>query len=92
MPSQVLQLLVVTKESSVLRSIIPLVDHQQLVEYIINAGSQVIKMSDSICNELTLIYDPKIVLNMQSVNRERDKSLGLICNILFLIGNITLYF
>ena len=48
-------------------------------------------MSDSICNELALIYDPEVVLNMQSTNGEIDKSLGLACNVPFLIGDITLY-
>ena len=90
-PGQVPQPLVVAKESSALRSIIPLVDHQQLVECVIDPGSQVIAMSDGICNELALIYDPEVVLNMQSANGEIDKSLGLARNVPFLIGDITLY-
>ncbi|ETW82280.1 hypothetical protein HETIRDRAFT_316937 [Heterobasidion irregulare TC 32-1] len=90
-PGQIPQPLVVAKESSALRSIIPLVDHQQLVECVIDPGSQVIAMSDGICNELALIYDPEVVLNMQSANGEIDKSLGLARNVPFLIGDITLY-
>ncbi|ETW85607.1 hypothetical protein HETIRDRAFT_43873, partial [Heterobasidion irregulare TC 32-1] len=54
-------------------------------------GSQVIAMSEGICNKLALIYDPEIVLNMQSANGKIDRSLGLACNLLFLIGDITLY-
>lgn len=91
LPSQVPQPLVVAKESSALRSIIPLIDHQQLVECVIDPSSQVIAMLDVICNKLTLIYDPKVVLNMQSANGEIDKYLGLVRNVPFLIGNITLY-
>ncbi|ETW82682.1 hypothetical protein HETIRDRAFT_108905 [Heterobasidion irregulare TC 32-1] len=72
-------------------SIVPLVDHQQEVECIIDLGSQVIAMSEGICNELSLIYDPEIVLNMQSANGEIDRSLGLARNVPFLIGDITLY-
>ena len=90
-PGQVPQPLIVAKESSALRSIIPLVDHQQEVKCVIDPGSQVIAMSKGICNELALIYDPKIVLNMQSANGEIDKSLGLTRNVPFLIGDITLY-
>ncbi|ETW82043.1 hypothetical protein HETIRDRAFT_46485, partial [Heterobasidion irregulare TC 32-1] len=90
-PGQIPQPLVVAKESSASRSIIPLVDHQQLVECVIDPGSQVIAMSDGICNELALIYDPEVVLNMQSANGEIDKSLGLARNVPFLIGNITFY-
>ncbi|THH15838.1 hypothetical protein EW146_g4708 [Bondarzewia mesenterica] len=48
-------------------------------------------MSEEVCNELALIYDPDIVLNMQSVNGEIDKSLNLACNVPFLIGDIVLY-
>ncbi|ETW83238.1 hypothetical protein HETIRDRAFT_54561, partial [Heterobasidion irregulare TC 32-1] len=51
-----------------LRSIVPLVNHQQEVECIIDLGSQVIAMLEGICNELVLIYDPKIILNMQLAN------------------------
>ncbi|ETW85595.1 hypothetical protein HETIRDRAFT_424807 [Heterobasidion irregulare TC 32-1] len=90
-PSQTPQPLVVAKESSALRSIIPLIDHQQLVECVIDPGSQVIAMSDGICNKLALIYDPEVVLNMQSANEEIDKSLSLTYNVPLLIGNITLY-
>ncbi|THH15802.1 hypothetical protein EW146_g4737 [Bondarzewia mesenterica] len=48
-------------------------------------------MSEEVCNELALIYDPDIVLNMQSANGKIDKSLGLARNVPFLIGNIVLY-
>ncbi|THH11446.1 hypothetical protein EW146_g8045 [Bondarzewia mesenterica] len=60
--------LIVAKESSALRSILPLVDHQQRVESIVDPGSQIIAMFEEVCNELALIYDPDIVLNMQSAN------------------------
>ena len=83
--------LVVAKESSALRSIFPLVDNQQHVEAIIDPGSQIIAMSEDICMDLALIYDPSIILNMQSANGEVDKSLGLARNVAMRIGNITLY-
>ncbi|ETW77115.1 hypothetical protein HETIRDRAFT_454501 [Heterobasidion irregulare TC 32-1] len=74
-PSQVPQRLIVAKE----------------VECIIDPGSQVIAMLEGICNKLVLIYDPEIVLNMQSANGKINRSLGLARNVPFLIGNITLY-
>ena len=83
--------LVVAKESSALRSIYPLVDNQQHVESIIDPGSQIIAMSEDVCMDLALIYDPSIILNMQSANGEVDKSLGLARNVPMRIGNITLY-
>jgi hypothetical protein len=83
--------LVVAKESSALRSILPLVDNQQQVEAILDPGSQIIAMAEEVCIDLALIYDPEIVLNMQSANGEIDKSLGLARNVPLRIGDITLY-
>ena len=83
--------LVVAKESLALRSIYPLVDNQQHVESIIDPGSQIIAMSEDVCMDLALIYDPSIILNMQSANGEVDKSLGLARNVPMRIGDITLY-
>jgi hypothetical protein len=83
--------LIVAKESSALRSIFPLVDHQQHVESILNPGSQIIAMSENVCMDLALIFDPTIILNMQFANGEVDKSLGLTRNVPMRIGEITLY-
>ena len=43
------------------------------------------------CMELGLIYDPAVILNMQSANGEVDRSLGLARNVPIQIGDITLY-
>ena len=48
-------------------------------------------MSEDICMDLVLIYDPLIILNMQSANGKVDKSLRLVRNIPMQIGDITLY-
>ena len=90
-PGAVPDTLVVAKESSALRSIFPLVDHQQHVKSIIDTGSQIVAMSEEVCMELCLIYDPTIILNMQSAHGEVDRSLGLARNIPLRIGDITLY-
>jgi len=68
-----------------------LVNNQTHVESIINPGSQIITMSNAICHNLGLHYNPQIQLNMQSVNGTVDKSLGLARNIPCRIGDITLY-
>jgi hypothetical protein len=82
---------VVAKESSALRSIFPLIDNQQHIEAIIDPGSQIIAMAEEVCIDLGLIYDPSIILNMQSANGEVDPSLGLARNVPMRIGDITLY-
>ena len=83
--------LTVTKESSALRTILPLINHNQYIESILNPGSQVIAMLEAVCHALALIYDPRIRLHMQSANREVDETLGLARNVPILIGDITLY-
>ncbi len=85
------QRLVVARESAALRSIFPIVDNSLKVECILDPGSQIIAMSEEVCYELSLIYDPSITLNMQSANGTVDKSLGLARNVPFRIGNLTIY-
>jgi len=83
--------LTVAKESHALRSLMMLIDNQTHVESIINPGLQIITMSDAVCHNLGLHYNPCIQLNMQSANGIINKSLGLACNIPCCISDITLY-
>ena len=73
--------LIVTKELHTLRSIDMLIDNQEYVEAIVDPGSQIITMSEAVCHDLGLQYDPHIWLYMQSVNGEVYQSLRLACNI-----------
>ena len=83
--------LTIAKESSALCTILPLINHNQYIESVLDPGSQVIAMSEATCHALALIYDPHIHLHMQSANREVDETLGLTHNVPILIGDITLY-
>ena len=83
--------LTVAKESSALCTILPLINHNQFVESVLDPGSQVIAMSEAACHVLALIYDPRIRLCMQSANHEVDETLGLAWNVPILVGDITLY-
>jgi hypothetical protein len=83
--------LVVSMESSAIRSILPIIDNQQQVEAIVDGGSQIIAMSEGVCHELALLYDPGIILRMQSANGAITPSLGLARNVPFRIGDIVLY-
>ena len=80
-PGQEHMELTIAKESHALRSIIMKVDHQIDTECIVDPGSQIIAMSEAVCHDLALIYDPTIQLNMQSANGEIDRSLGLVRNV-----------
>lgn len=83
--------LTVAKESHAIRSIMALVDNSEQVECIIDPGSQIIAMSEEVCNALHLSYDPSVRLNMQSANKTMDQSLGLACNVPFQFGDIVFY-
>ena len=83
--------LMVTKESSTLPTILPLINHNQYIKSVLDPSSQVITMSEAACHALALIYDPHIHLHMQLANREVDKTLGLTCNMPILIRDIMLY-
>ena len=48
-------------------------------------------MLEEVRNALALHYDPTIWLHMMSANGGVDQSLGLACNVPFLVGDITLY-
>ena len=83
--------LTVTKESLVLRTILPLINHNQYVESVFDPSSQVIAMLEAACHVLALIYDPHIHLCMQLANCEVDETLGLTHNVPILVRGITLY-
>jgi hypothetical protein len=81
----------VAQESHALRSIMMVIDNREEVEGIIDPGSQIIAMSEAVCHDIGLAYDPFVKLNMQSPNGEVDQSLGLSRNVPCKINTITLY-
>ena len=58
---------------------------------ILNPGCQIVVMSEEVGTALALLYDPSVQLNMVAANGGIDWLLRLVCNVPFLIGNITLY-
>ncbi|KAG5640428.1 hypothetical protein DXG03_008699 [Asterophora parasitica] len=83
--------IVVAKESHFLWSILMCIDAQEQVECIMDSGCQIIAMSEEVCHDLHICYDPTVILHMQSANGTVNPSLGLARNIPCTIGNITLY-
>ncbi|EED77223.1 predicted protein [Postia placenta Mad-698-R] len=78
----------VARDSNAIRLIIALIDNKEQIECIVDPGSQIVTMSEEVCLGLNLLFDPTIQLNMQSANGEVDRSLGLIRNVPFRIGEI----
>ncbi|SJL10760.1 uncharacterized protein ARMOST_14154 [Armillaria ostoyae] len=81
----------VAKDSQALRSVFPLVNGVKKLESLYDTGSQIVSMSECITDRLGLIYDPDIVINMQSANKQVEKSLGMAKNVPFLFSDITVY-
>jgi gag-polyprotein putative aspartyl protease len=90
-PREQTDVLTVAKESHALRSLDMLVDNQEYVEAIVDPGSHIIAMSEAVCHNLNLQYDPQIRLKMQLANGSVNLSLGLSRNVPARIGSITLY-
>jgi len=90
-PGELAEPLTVAKVSHALRSVFLLVNNQEHVESIIDPGCQIVAMSEAVCHDLALPYDPTITISVQSANGDIDKSLGLARNVPCRIGPITLY-
>ena len=57
-PGEKPQELTVAKESHLLRLVMIVVNNKEIVEVVVDPGSQIIAMSDSICHDLGISYDP----------------------------------
>src|ERR1700677_5075826 len=84
-------MMVVAKDSHALRSVPLLINNKEEVDSVIGPGSQIVAMSEEVCHQLALTYDPNIKLNMQSANGSIDQSLGLAHNVPCKLSPITLY-
>ena len=60
--------LTITKESSALCTILPLINHNQYVKLVLDPSFQVITMLEAVCHALALIYNP---CNWQTVKLTR---------------------
>jgi hypothetical protein len=81
----------VAEESFALQSIMLTINNKEEIEGIVDTGSQIIAVSEGMCHDIGLLYDPSIKLNMQSANSDVDQSLSLARNVPCRIGTITLY-
>jgi hypothetical protein len=81
--------IVVAKDSQSLRSIYPLLNGRIHVECLLDSGSQIVSISQDKAEKSGLVWDPDIVIYMQSANKGLDKSLGLARNVPFLFNDMT---
>jgi hypothetical protein len=82
---------IVAAESHALRTVYPLINGVGEVESLLDPGSQIVSMSKSVATMLQVIWDPNIVVHMESANKTLERTLGLAKNVPFLFGTITVY-
>ncbi|KAF8224066.1 hypothetical protein L208DRAFT_1513891 [Tricholoma matsutake] len=90
-PGDIPEPFIVAKESHAIRSVIINVNGRNPVESVVDPGSSIITMSEEVCHELSLAYDPSIHIPLQSANSGIDESLGLAPNVPCEVSTITLY-
>lgn len=81
--------IVVASDSQSLRSIYPLLNGRMHIECLLDSGSQIVSISQDKAEKTGLVWDPDVVIYMQSANKGLDKSLGLARNVPFLFGDMT---
>ena len=82
---------VVAAESNALRTVYPLINGMGEVESLLDAGSQIVSMSQAVAKQLQVPWDPDITVHMESANKTLEKTLGLAKNVPFVLGTITVY-
>jgi hypothetical protein len=56
-----------------------------------DTGCQIVAMSEAVCHELAIAYDPSVKIYLQSANGSQNTSLGLARNVPFTLGGLTFY-
>ncbi|KAF9536959.1 hypothetical protein CPC08DRAFT_651910, partial [Agrocybe pediades] len=79
------------RESEKLRSVFPKINGVDKEEAIMDSGSQIVSMAESVATKMGLFWDPQITINMQSANKSIDRTLGLAKNVPFQFGEVTVY-
>ncbi|KAG6882699.1 hypothetical protein C0995_014006 [Termitomyces sp. Mi166 len=64
----------IAKDTDLLKAIMAVIDGKEEVECIVDSGSQIVSMLEKIVHHLGLVYDPTVMLNMQSTNGAIDQS------------------
>jgi hypothetical protein len=90
-PGDIPEPFIIAKDLHSIRSVLMEIKGRNSVESVIDPGSSIIAMSEDVCHDLGLAYDPLIRLGMQSANGSINEMLGLVHNIPCEIGNITLF-
>ncbi|THU82590.1 hypothetical protein K435DRAFT_691228 [Dendrothele bispora CBS 962.96] len=86
------KIIIVGKPSDDLRVTYPIINgSNQMVECIMDNGSQIVSMDTRVASGLHLSWDPDVVIHMQSANGNLNKTKGLARNVPFKFGDLVVY-
>ena len=88
---QVPRRVIAASESQALKALHPIINGVSTQESLIDGGSQIVSMSLSTATALKLSWDPRIVIHMQSANKQVVPTEGLARNVPFRFDDITVY-
>ncbi|KAK0218945.1 hypothetical protein IW262DRAFT_1274075, partial [Armillaria fumosa] len=77
--------------SESLRAVYPLVSGRRKMECLCDSGSQIVSCSVKLAKQMGWEYDLDVFIMMESTNWGVERSLGLVPNVTFLFGDVTIY-
>jgi hypothetical protein len=90
-PGKKSRIVIVARELQGLRAIYPLINRVGEVESLLDSGSQIISMAETVAQKSEISWDPDIIIDMESANRFLEKTLRLAKNVPIACGGITVY-
>ena len=90
-PGEKPKVIIPAAEHADLKAVYPLINGNGYAECLLDCGSQVISMAVKHAEALGLSWDPELVIQMQSANKQVQRSRGLARNVPCVFGDITLY-
>ena len=83
--------ILVARESQALKAVFPLINGRGHAEALLDSGSQIVSMSLGMADKLGLSWDPDVIINMQSANKQVERTKGLARNVPFVFDTLTVH-
>ncbi|KAK7472124.1 hypothetical protein VKT23_000245 [Stygiomarasmius scandens] len=86
------KVIIVATRSESLQSIYPVINNSDIqVECVLDGGSQIVSIATEVASALGLVWDPSVVIHMQSANGQLQPTKGLARNVPFRFGELIVY-
>ena len=90
-PEEAARKVIVARESYHLKALYPVINGVSTIESLLDGGSQIISMSKAVAVKTSIAWDPQQVINIESVNKQVELTLGLARNVPFNFNDISVY-